>query len=331
MAHINNIRDADVHFTIDPITRAIKNAASTKTSVIQYDHNSERFTFMLPRYIEGHDMMECNQVEVHYINASSAATSGVYIVDDMRTDETEENVLCSWLLSQNVTQEAGLLHFLLRFACVADDGSVEYAWNTGIYKGMSVASGMYNSGEIIEQYADVLAHWERELFKSVKEVKDDIYRLDKNDFELIASGETTEDVQSIIISTDNDGNPFELCDMINIYMYCPIASINSANTALSFDFGKDWMVHQTAATAVNTTAVRYTNFRAVYTGTKWDCQSAAINSGVGALNSNPSRVFENNHNPIVRQIKIYIYNAAYALPAGFKYEIYGRRVKNANS
>lgn len=145
------------------------------------------------------------------------------------------------------------------------------------------------------------------------------------DYELIASGETTEDVQSIIVSLDNDGNPFELCDMINIYAYCPIASVNSANTALSFDFGNDWMVHQTVTTAVNTTAARYTNLRAVYTGAKWDCQSAAINAGVTTLNSNPSRVFENNHNPIVSQIKIYIYNTEYKLPTGFKYKIYGRR------
>lgn len=161
--HSNKIRDADVHFTIDPITRAIKNTASTKTSVIQYDHNSERFTFMLPRHIEGHDMMECNRAEVHYINASDAATAGVYIIEDMQTDETEENVLCSWLLSQNATQQSGVLHFLLRFACVADDGEVEYAWNTGIHKGISVASGMFNSEEIAEKYADVLAQWERDI------------------------------------------------------------------------------------------------------------------------------------------------------------------------
>lgn len=163
MAHLNYICDADVHFTIDPITRAIKNASSTKTSVIQYDHNSERFTFTLPRYIEGHDMMECNHVAVHYINASAEATSGLYIVEDMHTDETEENVLCSWLLSQNVTQNAGLLHFLLRFSCVADDGTIEYAWNTGIHKGISVESGMNNSEKIVEKYADILAQWEQEM------------------------------------------------------------------------------------------------------------------------------------------------------------------------
>ena len=148
MIHSNKIRDADVHFVIDPITRTIKSASATKTSVIQYDHNSERFTFMLPRYIEGHDMMESTNVEVHYINASAAA-SGVYIVEDLQTDETEENVVCSWLLSQNVTQNAGVIHFLLRFACIAEDGTVEYVWNTAIHKGISVASGMYNSGEIV--------------------------------------------------------------------------------------------------------------------------------------------------------------------------------------
>lgn len=161
MAHSTQIRDGDVHFTIDPITRSIKNTASTKTSVIQYDHNSERFTFILPRYIEGHDMMECNNVEVHYL--TNSAVSGVYSVEDLRPDETEENVVCSWLLSQNATQNAGSLHFLLRFSCVAEDGTVEYVWNTGIYKGISIASGMYNSEAIVEDYPDALAQWKQEM------------------------------------------------------------------------------------------------------------------------------------------------------------------------
>lgn len=182
MIHSNKIRDADVHFVIDPITRAIKSASATKTSVIQYDHNSERFTFMLPRYIEGHDMMESTNVEVHYINASAAA-SGVYVVEDLQTDETEENVVCSWLLSQNATQNAGVLQFLLRFACVGEDGAIEYAWNTGIYKGISVASGMYNSEVVVEQYADVLEQWKQELFAKFNDIDaalDDVIALEES-------------------------------------------------------------------------------------------------------------------------------------------------------
>lgn len=167
MAHTDKILDTDKHFEIDPITRAIKNQSPSKVSVMQYDHNSERFTFTLPKSIEGHDMTECNRIEVHYINTDSAtkeSNTGLYEVSDLAVSPEDENILtCSWLVSQNATQKVGALSFLLRFACVDAEGNVEYAWNTGIFKGIHVSSGMYNSEIIVEQYADVLEQWKNEL------------------------------------------------------------------------------------------------------------------------------------------------------------------------
>lgn len=333
MIHSNKIRDADVHFIIDPITRAIKSASTTKTSVIQYDHNSERFTFILPRYIEGHDMMESTKVEVHYINANAAA-SGVYVVEDLQTDETEENVVCSWLLSQNVTQNAGVIHFLLRLSCIAEDGTVEYVWNTAIYKGISVASGMNNAEAVVEQYADVLEQWKRELFTkfegidtALDDVKNDINKLDKNDFELIASGVTTEEVNSIIITQDNDGNPFELWDMIDIYIYSPKS--NGDNSYIIYDFNNR-LVHRTQGHLVNSSSTMRQSFHAIYTGKIWDCYSATSNSRTAPIYSNT--IYDDNgnisrHDEIVRNITIRAVNNSTYIPVGFKYEIYGRRVK----
>ena len=68
MAHIHSVFDSDTHFVIDPITRQLKNETSKKASVVQFDHNSECFTFELPRIIEGHDMTTCNVVQIHYLN-----------------------------------------------------------------------------------------------------------------------------------------------------------------------------------------------------------------------------------------------------------------------
>ena len=68
MSHIHNVTDGDNKFIVDGISRAIKNASASKTTVMQFDHNSEVFTFEIPRYIEGHDMTACNRVEVHYLN-----------------------------------------------------------------------------------------------------------------------------------------------------------------------------------------------------------------------------------------------------------------------
>lgn len=161
MSHNKKIIDDDPCFEIDAITRAIKNLSSSKITVMQFDHNSERFTFTLPRYIEGHDLMECTKAEVHYINVD---VPDIYTIDDIAVDsEDESKVKCTWLLSNNATSKVGGLQFLLRFSCIADDGSIEYAWNTGINKDVSISTGIFNADVIVEQNPDALAQMEKEL------------------------------------------------------------------------------------------------------------------------------------------------------------------------
>ena len=159
MSHANIIYDSDPHFTINTTTRQIVNDSSKKTTLMQYDHNSERFSFSLDRFIEGHDMLECNCVEVHYKN------DGVYEVKDLQIDpEDESKLVFSWLVSGDATQTVGALDFLIRFACVLDDDTVDYAWHTAVFKGISVTSGMNNGKAVAESYPDVLAQWKSDLF-----------------------------------------------------------------------------------------------------------------------------------------------------------------------
>ena len=166
MSHIHNVTDGDNKFIIDGISRTIKNASISKTIVMQFDHNSEVFTFELPRYIEGHDMTECNRVEVHYLNIDSTTkqeNEGVYLVDDLTVNADDENKLtCSWLISQNATQLVGSLNFLLRFICLTDD-VIDYVWNTSIFSGIYVSKGIYNSDIVAEQYIDTIKAWENRL------------------------------------------------------------------------------------------------------------------------------------------------------------------------
>lgn len=44
MKQKHSVYDTDAHFSISAATRSIKNESTTKTTVIQNDHNSERFT-----------------------------------------------------------------------------------------------------------------------------------------------------------------------------------------------------------------------------------------------------------------------------------------------
>lgn len=166
MSHIHNVTDCDNKFIIDGISRAIKNASASKTTVMQFDHNSEVFTFEVPRYIEGHDMTECNRVEVHYLNIDSTTkqeNEGIYLVDDLTVNADYENKLtCSWVISQNATQLVGSLNFLLRFICLTDD-VIDYVWNTSIFSGIYVSKGIYNSDIVAEQYIDTIKAWENRL------------------------------------------------------------------------------------------------------------------------------------------------------------------------
>lgn len=166
MAIRHGVTDTDNHFIIDPVTRTIRNE-SGKLVLIQYDHNSERFTFECPRYVDNHDMSLCNRVEIHYINTGvgDSRRTGVYEIDDLQISPTSNNtVICSWLISQNATQHVGKLNFVIRFACIAEDNTVEYAWNTGIYSDIAISKSIYNGEEFLDDYVDILEAWKQDLY-----------------------------------------------------------------------------------------------------------------------------------------------------------------------
>lgn len=168
MAHKHSVYDTDLHFKIDNVTRNIT-SESGKVILMQNDHNSERFTFEIPRLVDGHDMSLCNVVEVHYINTESAnkrnQTKDVYPVNDLQiSPDSDDVVICSWLVSSNATMYAGTLHFILRYACVAEDGTIEYQWFTNIYSVIGIAQGILNTDVVTDDGdTDVLYVWKQEI------------------------------------------------------------------------------------------------------------------------------------------------------------------------
>ena len=162
MAHAHIVSDSDNHFVIDPITRQLNNN-SKKTILMKTDHNSEQFTFELPRMVEGHDMSLSNKVEVHYININSKTreqSTGIYNVADFGVDaEDDTKVLGTWLVSREATKYAGSLNFVIRFACLSADNVEEYAWNTAIYAGITIADTIENTETVVEDYVDILRQW----------------------------------------------------------------------------------------------------------------------------------------------------------------------------
>lgn len=125
--------DMDPSFRIHPKTRMIVNPSGQQKTLIQGDHRSERFTFEIPRYIEGHDMLNCNDVKIHYKNTDGKASHtiiGEYVVEDLKHYEFINDILfCSWLIDGDATTYAGTLSFMFRFMCMNGE-TVEYAWHT---------------------------------------------------------------------------------------------------------------------------------------------------------------------------------------------------------
>lgn len=166
MGHAHDVIDRDPYFVIDADSRTISDQSETGTSLMQYDHNSERITFEIPRTIDEHDMSVCDRVEIHYINIGSGGqhNDDLYEVDDLNVDPEDENfVLFTWLVSGNATQFAGSLSFVIRFICNSDGSNYDYVWNTAIYSGISVGKGIQNIPELATQYPDILAQWYNEL------------------------------------------------------------------------------------------------------------------------------------------------------------------------
>lgn len=175
MYHKHSVYDTDLHLIIDPISRNITNT-SQKTVLMQNDHNSERFTFEIPRYIEGHDMTLCNVVEIHYINIDASNKNNrsidVYPVDDVQHAPDDQNVVIgSWLISHNATLYNGSLNFIIRFACVSDEdvGDIQYQWFSNVYTGLVVSKGIYNTEVVTnDDDSDVLYAWKKEVYEHIE-------------------------------------------------------------------------------------------------------------------------------------------------------------------
>lgn len=176
MAHKHPIYDTDPHFKIDGDTRIIINASDVKVALMQGDHNSERFTFEIPRYVDGHDMSLCNICQIHYLNVASstrATNAGIYEVEDLQFDPKDEQnrVVLSWLISSNVTMYVGSLSFVIRFGC-STDGVVDYIWNTAVHSGITISSSICNSETVVQDYTDILEQWRDKLFSTYESIID---------------------------------------------------------------------------------------------------------------------------------------------------------------
>lgn len=169
----HKVYDTNLHYKIDPVSKAIIDQSSIKPKLMQHDHNSERRAFELPRYIGNHDMSLCNKIYIHYliVDASTREENpGVYEVNDMQISKEDENTLIfSWLISREATKFAGVLSFLISFICEAEDGEIQYQWDTDINSERNVSKGMNNAKAVLEKYVDIIESWKKSIEQSLAE------------------------------------------------------------------------------------------------------------------------------------------------------------------
>lgn len=176
--HIHTVVDDDSYLVIDPDTRTISNASGRKIYIMQGDHKSERITFELPRYIDGHDMTLCNRVRAHYINIEEETKNEIpdlHEMYDLRVNpDKPETVICSWLIQRQSTQLVGILAFLIQFECVLDDGTSDYEWHTNWFSDVEIMKGGKHSKAAVSEYSDVLEQWHQRIFGTGAGVLDQI-------------------------------------------------------------------------------------------------------------------------------------------------------------
>lgn len=169
----HEVIDRDLHFIIDPNTMTISCAGEVKMLKCG-DHRAEKYTFEMPRSIEGHDMSLCNKVEIHYNNVNyDSATRSTTInksfdeVKDFGISASDEDmVVFTWFVSGDATQLDGTLAFCIRFACM-DGEKIEYQKFTEIYESIPVGATIWNTEAVAKEYADVLEAWRTEIMEAV--------------------------------------------------------------------------------------------------------------------------------------------------------------------
>ena len=172
MAHKHDVYDMESHFEINGSSRFVKETSETKLVVVQGDHNSEVITFKMPRYIDGHDMLLCDKVIVHYINVDTKtndSSTDIYEVTDLELCEECGDVLTfTWTIEAPATKYAGTLAFVVKFECTEGD-SVSYQWNTAKYSGINVLAGLDVSEDFVDKYSSVIKKWFNDMSDELKE------------------------------------------------------------------------------------------------------------------------------------------------------------------
>lgn len=147
------------------------------------------------------------------------------------------------------------------------------------------------------------------------------FNTDLNELSLIASGETTETVRWIELTTDADGNTLNLRDLIWIFVETPVATVQSNRLSIWLDSILACQVNA----ALDASNAKVSKITAYYTGYGWDTIWATVKSGNEYVNTQTPMKNPKEKENTVNRIRIGCYNSTDVLPIGTTYKVYGRK------
>ena len=147
------------HIVIHP-DRSVTVPEELKNLAVQYDHNIETVIFDCPRYWDGNDMSKMG-IRINYEREDGYGDC--YVCTDVTADEEDPKLMhFSWVISRNVSDMPGILHFAV--CAIRNDssavGNEAQHWSSRICEDARVLPGLDYTEHVLETQPDViLAAW----------------------------------------------------------------------------------------------------------------------------------------------------------------------------
>ena len=129
MAKHGGIKDKGEYFVISPTSRKVTVPNAHKAIGTVGDHNSEQITFECPQIIDGHDVSQCSDRYITWINALGEGGH-----DELHEAQVEQGadgmIYLSWTIRNGLTVTKGIVQFSIHFEDVDEDGTTLYRWST---------------------------------------------------------------------------------------------------------------------------------------------------------------------------------------------------------
>lgn len=181
-AHLS-IEDNDSPIEIDAETKEIMVPGGFITEVaVVGDHNSNAITFLCPKLIENHNILECSQKFIRWENGQY---NGIFKITSDYINETErDNVPCvkiTWEIDKYVTIKEGPISFSICFRDVDTDDDnnkkVVYQWSTKVCNNFSIGKGIRVTGVDFspsEQDGEIVINTEEfdKMLEEIYQIKD---------------------------------------------------------------------------------------------------------------------------------------------------------------